>query len=606
MPKDSPRALLPNQESKLLSKLSAKIEISKVRLEKNFNRRLILGTISGAFLILSFIDVFIPWTLFGFLFSIFIFVFFAYQTKRYKNYHLRLTELEKHYLRQHYRRHRDFEALQRLNPISTEHTNGLALDIDLIGEHSLMALMNETFSDEGQEKLKLWLSYDYANKKTENQRKETTLQRQRWIQELSKYSAYCRRWLIEGKVLIREINKLPSLEMELNEAFTPQWFSYAFSAQFFVFFLFLLALGQTLITNQWGYLPQILLIATLMNLLGYQVTKHTFHKLLSLSHGLTFYVQLSRRLETWPTATENIPFSNIHRYKPSRLLHRLESQVAWLSVQAHPLILILVNIFFPWSTFFSWRAEKVRKELSQNSFHFLNELITTEVLMSLALFSKNLTQTWPQFIEGDFQLQEAYHPLLKPEAIIKNNFYWGSGVTLALITGSNMAGKSTFIRTVAMNQQLALMGAPVFAASMITSWRPVITCIRVSDSLREGFSYFLAETLRLAEILKRAQNGEKFYYFIDEVFKGTNNKERFLGSQTLISELSKTKAQGMITTHDLDLVEIEKRFPAIKNYHFRDSVEGDKMVFPYKIFNGPCPTTNALKIMRTHGIPVPQ
>ena len=107
------------------------------------------------------------------------------------------------------------------------------------------------------------------------------------------------------------------------------------------------------------------------------------------------------------------------------------------------------------------------------------------------------------------------------------------------------------------------------------------------------------------EILETSKAGDALLFFIDEIFKGTNNKERFLGSKAVIQSLSQSsQAMGIVSTHDLELSELEKSAPTLKNFHFRDDVESDQLIFNYKIQQGPCPTTNALKIMAIEGLPV--
>jgi DNA mismatch repair ATPase MutS len=175
---------------------------------------------------------------------------------------------------------------------------------------------------------------------------------------------------------------------------------------------------------------------------------------------------------------------------------------------------------------------------------------------------------------------------------------------LGLLTGSNMSGKSTFLRTVGVNQLLANMGAPVFAEEFVTRPLRIETCIEVSDSLRDGFSYFYAEVRKLKSILKAADQGEPVLFLVDEIFRGTNNRERQIGSRAVIKSLARPPgAMGFISTHDLELTSLETSSPTLMNLHFREDIDDrGKMVFSYHLRHGPCPTTNALKIMQAEGI----
>src|SRR2546429_4615447 len=175
-----------------------------------------------------------------------------------------------------------------------------------------------------------------------------------------------------------------------------------------------------------------------------------------------------------------------------------------------------------------------------------------------------------------------------------------------IITGSNMSGKSTFLRTVGINLCLAYAGGPVNASLFQTSLFRIFTCIRINDSVTEGYSYFYAEVKRLRKLLTEVEsdNNIALFFLIDEIFKGTNNRERRIGSESYISALVGKKCIGLISTHDLELVTLEENLPDIRNYHFKEDVLDGQMVFDYQLREGPCPTTNALKIMQMEGLPI--
>jgi DNA mismatch repair ATPase MutS len=177
--------------------------------------------------------------------------------------------------------------------------------------------------------------------------------------------------------------------------------------------------------------------------------------------------------------------------------------------------------------------------------------------------------------------------------------------TVMLITGSNMAGKSTFLRTLGLNLCLAYAGAPVNARSLETVLFELYGCIKVSDSVTDGYSYFYAEVRRLRGLLRRLEAGSRYpiFFMIDEIFKGTNNRERLIGSTAYIHALAGKNCVGAISTHDLELVKLAETLPRIRNYHFREDVVNGRMSFAYKLRHGPCPTTNALKIMELEGLP---
>jgi len=162
------------------------------------------------------------------------------------------------------------------------------------------------------------------------------------------------------------------------------------------------------------------------------------------------------------------------------------------------------------------------------------------------------------------------------------------------------------LRTLGINLVLAYAGGPVSAAYFCAAVFRVFACIRVSDSLADGLSYFYAEVKRLKAILESVHLNQEAVHFvlIDEIFKGTNNRERRIGSQSYIRTLAELPVIGAVATHDLELIKLEQEIKAVANYHFREEIVDGRMVFDYRIHNGPCPTTNALRIMELEGLPV--
>ncbi len=207
---------------------------------------------------------------------------------------------------------------------------------------------------------------------------------------------------------------------------------------------------------------------------------------------------------------------------------------------------------------------------------------------------------------GRFSAQTIGHPLIPDETRICNDFQMDELGMVDILTGSNMAGKSSFLRTLGVNLCLAYAGGPVFAQVFETRLFRLYTSIRVADSVTDGFSYFYAEVRRLEGLLTALKDEDErpLFFLIDEIFRGTNNRERLIGSQSFIKALVGQHGIGLIATHDLELVKLADDRPLVRNYHFRDGVENGRMIFDYLLHPGPCPTTNALKIMALAGLPV--
>ena len=165
-----------------------------------------------------------------------------------------------------------------------------------------------------------------------------------------------------------------------------------------------------------------------------------------------------------------------------------------------------------------------------------------------------------------------------------------------------MSGKSTFLRTIGINLLLAYIGAPVSAEKLSCGVMNIYTCMRTKDNLEENISSFYAEILRIKLLIEACRNGEKVFFLLDEIFKGTNSKDRHVGASVLIKQLIKYGGIGLVSTHDLELCDLESE--TIKNYNFREFYEDNKIKFDYVLRKGKSTTQNAIHLMKLAGIEV--
>jgi DNA mismatch repair ATPase MutS len=213
----------------------------------------------------------------------------------------------------------------------------------------------------------------------------------------------------------------------------------------------------------------------------------------------------------------------------------------------------------------------------------------------------------PRIESGPFRLEftAAGNPLLHPRGRVDNDFLLDDRLRLALVTGPNMAGKSTFLKTVGMNLVLAYAGGTVCARAMTVVPRRMAASLKVNDSLDRGLSLFHAELRRLKEILDPAQAGEPVFFLIDEMLKGTNAADRQAGSSALLRQMTRLDTAGLVATHDLQLAGLADEFPGrAANFHFDGRVEGDDLLFDFILRPGFCRSFNALALMRKMGIEV--
>ena len=227
-----------------------------------------------------------------------------------------------------------------------------------------------------------------------------------------------------------------------------------------------------------------------------------------------------------------------------------------------------------------------------------------EVLLSLSTLAVTQTRTvFPVFLEGEAPRLTATalrNPLLPEESAVANDAALTAGTTI--ITGSNMSGKTTWLRTLGMNAVLAWAGAPVCAAAFSLSPLALYTSIRVDDSLAEGMSTFYAELLRIKEMVAAERTGRPLLLLIDEIFKGTNSADRITGARAALAHLTNAHSITLVSTHDFELCDLEVPGGRVRNAHFEEQYQDGKIAFDYRLRAGRCQTTNAVYLLRLVGI----
>lgn len=246
---------------------------------------------------------------------------------------------------------------------------------------------------------------------------------------------------------------------------------------------------------------------------------------------------------------------------------------------------------------------KYNKLIAEEKNHLSNCLDSLESLENLMSFTTisliNDTKCLPTITEEtQITFQAIKHPLLNSSKCVPNDFH--SDQSINIITGSNMSGKTSFMRTIAVNLILMYNGSYVTAQTFSSSLMKIFTSINIEDDILHGISTFYGELLRIKAILDYEKNNESMIIFIDEIFKGTNYNDRILGAKEIIKKLSNLNCLVLITTHDFELCEINNK--KIFNYHFNEEYQGDKITFDYKIKKGMCHTTNAKYLMKKIGI----
>jgi len=295
-----------------------------------------------------------------------------------------------------------------------------------------------------------------------------------------------------------------------------------------------------------------------------------------------------------------------HGDTPSRQIKKLFGIVDRMSLRyssIHPVI----NIAILWDLQTLIKLENWRGGSGRSLREWIGVLAEFEALSSLAGLAHDYPHwTVPQITESAPAIKAVAlgHPLIRDEIRVSNDVELPAPGTILLITGSNMSGKSTLLRTIGINLILAYAGAPVCAKEFNCALMNVYTSIHINDNLEKNISTFYAELQRIKLIVDAARSGESIIFLIDEIFKGTNSKDRILGARAVIKNLNELAAIGLVSTHDLELSRLEHESPLIKNYHFTDQISGQEITFDYRLKPGVSKSTNAIALMKIIGIEI--
>ena len=326
-----------------------------------------------------------------------------------------------------------------------------------------------------------------------------------------------------------------------------------------------------------------------------------------ISKELRAYERIFERLESTNFISKRlIAIRDIltDEVQASEELRRLRVLVELLRARRNPVFFIVWNGLFLGDLHLAKRYMCWREAVRWHLDSWLNAHAEVEVLMSLATIGQTRERyTFPIFYEEPephIKAEGLKSLLVAEERGVGNNVELQAGTMI--ITGANMSGKTTWIRTLAGAVMLAYAGAPVCAKNFHVSALKVLTSIRVNDDLSQGLSTFYAELMRIKTMIEATERGERLLICIDEIFKGTNSNDRVSGAKEAIRRLTTERNITLLTTHDFELCELEKENSRITNGHFEEHYEGDEIKFDYKLREGRTHTTNAKYLLKLVGI----
>lgn len=289
----------------------------------------------------------------------------------------------------------------------------------------------------------------------------------------------------------------------------------------------------------------------------------------------------------------------------SHQIRQLTKIIQAFDARLNIILSAFLNLFLLWDLKCSINLADWHSKYANEVLEGLDRVCKFEELISFATLTHNQPDWNLPSIEDTFHLRtsELGHPLIPQRTRVLNDFALNPHPTVDIVTGSNMAGKSTFLRTVGINMVLAFAGAPVCAKEMSVSIFKVLSYMRIKDSLNDQTSTFKAELNRLKMILDSIKTSSNSLVLIDEMLRGTNSRDKYLGSKVFIEKLIDQQTPALFATHDLQLSEMIADYPEqVRNYHFDIQINEGEMNFDYKLKHGPCTTFNAALLLKEIGL----
>lgn len=485
----------------------------------------------------------------------------------------------------------------------SEPAHAYASDLDLFGDASLFQWISRCHAEQSRDLLAKYL-------KT-SQPATLVKEKQAAVKELSEKQGVCQQF--QSTAMVNPLTRKTEIKLKQWMASPSigyrspiwQWIQNIYpvlplglvsiyildiiSANDFLLFLAVLYIFQILVFRK--------IAAEFDILLKIEQEMETLYKQIFLIERENFTSQFLHTLQTRLTPAD---FSSAAA--SIKNLNFILKRIGW---RLNLIVNAVLQLFFIWDL----RLILLLNDWKRKNQRYLHQWFDTIAEMEVAVSLASLVHNEPGwcFPEVDenyfhFDAYEIGHPLIPEEKRVVNDFFMEGRGKIALVTGSNMAGKSTFLRTLGINTILAMMGAPVCAKQMKLSSLKLITSMRVADNLSENASTFYAELKKLQSIIESVNRHEQLLILLDEVLRGTNSTDRHKGTRALVRQLQQTGAVAVLATHDTDLAHSESTDKAVANYHFESKIHNDELYFDYKIRTGICESLNATTLMKKIGI----
>lgn len=479
-----------------------------------------------------------------------------------------------------------------------------SFDLDIFGRRSLFQSINRTCTFFGKNRLAKWLQ-NHLHEKTSIEK------RQEMVREISEHTLFREQFRVAGLV-----HHGQSSDGEKIQAWSQSPAQYLHAGWVKAFIWGVPVINSLLLITSlagWTSFSWLGLSFGIFLVLSFGIIKRatyiqeTYGKQLKSLNGYARLIALAKA-ENWKSAgmQELMERFNLNGQSPIQALQQLSKELDRLDLRNNQFLYVLLegSIFFQLQEIV--RIERWKARYGQHISKWLETVGELDALCSLGTFAYNHPQyTYPELTEKPFCFlaTQMGHPLMPASQCVENDATIPSRPFFLIITGANMAGKSTYLRTIGVNYLLACIGAPVCCERLKLYPNQLITSLRTSDSLSDNESYFFAELKRLKRIIDLLNQGQQLFIILDEILKGTNSMDKQKGSFDLIRQFMQLKANGIIATHDLLLGSLIKQFPEeIRNYCFEADIKENELTFSYKLREGVAQNMNACFLMKKMGI----
>lgn len=480
-----------------------------------------------------------------------------------------------------------------------------AADLDIVGEGSLLQRIDTTHTLAGGRSLALWLARAADA--------DTIAARQEAVRELA--SDVELRQELEAAVLDTGRERLdagPFVELMQKRGLLEErpWLKLA-APLLPLATIGLWALSYAGLVPWYCFVPT--LIAQLALVRSTEPRSREVYESMGSKKGFVdAYVRLFRVVEGMPARAPLLAALKrkleVDGALPSQHLKRLDRWVGWYELREQGIVHVVVNPLLLWDLNCLIGIERWVRNVGRRSGAWFDVVGEVEALAALSvLLHQDPCARMPEIVAEDeaFEAEQIAHPLLLPDRRVANDVVLRGPGSCLIVTGSNMAGKSTLLRAVGVNIALALAGGPVVARRMRVPRVRLRASMRIADSLQSGASYFQAELARLRLVVEHADRSPPVFFLLDELLRGTNAKARHIGARAVVRHLLERRATGLVATHDVALSELEKEAPdRVANVHFTDVIQDGEMVFDYRLRPGVVRTSNALRLLSQVGIEV--